>query len=434
MSVTFAGLSSGLDTTSLINQLVAVERAPATAIAGHQQDLNTQKSIVGSLSAAVAALGTALGNMNLASQLQPRTASASDGHVTVATSDGAAATVHDVRVGQLARGQITGSRTFTTQAAGALAAGSLTITTAGAAHTISYDATDSLSAIAGKINGAAAGATASVLFDGTTYRLMVAATATGTAAAPQFTETGDALGLADPANVKVAAQDAKVNIDGVDVTRGSNVIGDAATGVTFTLNSAHAATDPATHVTIALDTASVRDKLKAMVSAYNGINGALHVQLDYTGTTKGTDTLFGDPTLRQLQGALGTLMSSSYGPTTLGALGLTRAKDGSLTLDETKLASALTANPNAVADVFVTGGFAAAGQKMTDAYSRSGDGILASKTQSLSDRFTTLQKQSDQINARADALQTQLEAQFTALETAMTSLKNESAYITRIFG
>jgi flagellar hook-associated protein 2 len=438
-AITFTGLSSGLDTASLVSQLVAAERAPVDAITAKQSDLNTQKSILGSLSSALASLGTIAQGMNVASELQPRTATSSDAHVSVAASSGATATVHDVFVKQLARGQISSSRTFTSSSAGALGAGTLQITTGAASQTISYGATDSLSDIADRINSAAVGASASVLFDGTAYRLMVAATGTGTAAAPSFVETGDGLGLANPANVKIPAQDAIATIDGVPVTRGSNVIGDAVAGLTLTLMSPHAATDASSAVSVALDTTSLTGKLNALVSAYNAVNGALHVQLDYTGTKKGTNTLFGDATLRQLQGALGAVMSAGYpaGTTTantLGRIGLTRGTDGALTLDSTKLASALASNPSAVSDLFVTGGFAKAMSTMTDAYSRASDGLLASKSKSLSAQSAQLQTQADQINTRADALQIQLQKQFTALETSMSSLKSQSAYLTSIFG
>jgi flagellar hook-associated protein 2 len=434
MSVTFTGLSSGIDTAALVTQLVAAERAPADAIATRQSNLNTQKSIVGSLSTALAALGTLARGMDIASEVQPRTATTSDAHVTVAASSGAAATVHDVRVQQLARGQITASRSFTSSAAGVLGNGSVSITTGTTSAAISYTSTDSLADIASKINDAGVGASASVLFDGTSYRLMVAATDTGTAAAPTFVETGDGLGLEDPANIKITAKDAIATIDGVDVTRGNNVFSDAVAGLTLTLVSPHADADASASVAVKLDTTTLTSKLTALVAAYNAVNSALHVQLDYTGTTKGTNTLFGDPALRQLQGALGTVMSSGYGTTTLGAIGLVRGKDGSLTLDQTKLASALAKNSNAVADLFVTGGFATAMTTMTDAYTRAGDGLLAAKSKSLVARFNTLQTQADQINAHADLLKTQLEARFTALETMMSKLKSQSAYLTSVFG
>jgi flagellar hook-associated protein 2 len=433
MSVTFTGLSSGIDTASLVNQLVAAERAPADAIASRQSDLNTQKSIVSSLSSALASLATAARGMNLASELQPRAATSSDAHVTVATSSGAIATVHDVRVQHLARGQITASRTFISAGAGAAGAGQVAITTGATSATINYTSTDSLADIAARINDAGVGASASVLFDGTSYRLMVAATATGTAAAPHFA-AGDGLGLSDPDNVKISARDALATIDGVDVTRGSNVIDDAVTGLTLTLVSPHAEADTSSSVSVALDSAGLATKLKAFVTAYNAVNAALHVQLDYTGTRKGGNTLFGDAALRQLQGALGGVMSSGYGTNTLGGVGLVRAKDGALTLDQSKLTAALGKNANAVADLFVTGGFASALTTMADAYTRAGDGILASKTSALSGRSKDLQTQADRINAHADALKTQLETQFTKLETAMSKLKSQSAFLTSIFG
>jgi flagellar hook-associated protein 2 len=441
-AVTFSGLSSGLDTSALVNQLVAAERAPADLIATRQSDLNTQKSIVGSLSSALAAFGTVARGMDLASELQPRTAASSDGHVTVAASSGAAATLHDVRVRQLARGQITGSRTFSSADAGVLGAGSLSITVGTTTKSITYGATDSLTEIASKINNSGAAASASVLFDGTSYRLMVAATATGTSAAPVFSDGGDGLALSNAANIKVAARDSIATIDGVDVTRGSNVISDALAGLTLTLVSPHADADVSSAVTVAQDTNGVRDKLKSLVSAYNAVNSALHAQLDYTGTKKGTNTLFGDSTMRQLQGALGNLMSSAYGDPalgpaaalTIGGIGLVRARDGSLTLDETKLNTALSTNPNAVTNLLTSGGFAAAVTKLTDAYSRSGDGILAGKTKGLSARQTVLQTQADRINAHADALRTQLEAQFTKLEMVMTRLKSQSSFLTSVLG
>ena len=335
-AITFSGLSSGLDTSSLVNQLVASERARADAIASHQSDISTQKSIVGTLSSALAALGTVARGMGLASELQPRTAASSDSHVTVAASSGAAATVHDVRVKQLARAQITSSREFASADAGVLGTGSVSITVGSTAKTIDYDSTDSLASIASKINSSGAGASASVLFDGTSYRLMVAASATGTAAAPVFSDSGDSLDLSNADNIKVEAKDAIATIDGVDVTRSNNVISDALAGITLTLVSPHATTDPSASITVAQDTGGVRDKLKALVTAYNNVNSALHVQLDYTGTKKGTNTLFGDATLRQLQGALGNMMGAGYGDSTagpeaaltIGGIGLVRAKDG----------------------------------------------------------------------------------------------------------
>jgi flagellar hook-associated protein 2 len=438
-AVTFSGLASGIDSASLITQLVNAERAPVNAITQQQSDLNSQKTVLGNLSTALAALGTAMRGLALPSQVQPLTASSSDGHFTVAASSDALATVHNVFVKQLARSEVTSSRELTSAAAGVLGTSSVTITTGAKSAQINYSASDSLADIAARINDADLDASASVLFDGSKYRLMVASTGSGTAAAAKFVDSGDSLQLSALTANTVEAKDAIATIDGVDVTRASNVIDDAVAGLTFTLVSPHAATDNGATVNVTLDSTALKSKLQSMISAYNTVNSALHAQLDYTGSKKGTDTLFGDFTLRQLQGALGNVMTSGYGsdplnPQTLGAIGLTRARDGTLSLDDAKLTAALAKNPNAIGDLFVTSGFATAMTRLTDAYSSPGDGLLSSKSQSLSDRSRALQTQADQINARADALQSQLQAQFTALETAMSQLKSQSSQLTSILG
>lgn len=433
-SVSFSGLASGIDTASLVKQLVAVERAGADSLTTKQSNLATQASIVGSLSSAVAALGAAVKGMDLASELRPRTATTSDAHVAVAASGTAAAGNHTIRVIDTAATQVVASRTFATSGAGVLGAGGVTITKAdGSQKTVSWSGTDSLGDIAGKLGDAAAGVSASVLFDGTSYRLIVTADGSGTAGAVSFADTGDGLALSDPANVKVAPRDAQLTIDGVTVTRSKNVIDDALPGVTLTVASKHAATDPDTVVGVQLDKAALTTKLKDFVAKYNAINAALHVQLDYTGTTKGPSTLFGDATLRQLQGALGQMMSSAYGGATLGGIGISRDRSGGMTLDETKLADALAANPGAVEALFVTNGFAAKVTAMTDDYAGTG-GILSSKSSSLSARKRALQTDIDRINDNADRLQTRLEAQFNRMEQALSQLQSQGNYLTKMLG
>ena len=432
-SVTFSGLSSGIDSASLISQLVAAEKQPATLLQRQQSDLASQKSIVDSLSTQVAALGTLVGGMTLASDVQYRTATATDSHVSVAVSGDASAATHSIRVLTTAAAQVTSSQTFASDTAGVAGVGTLTITTAGKTPaTVSWDATDSLTSIASKINNAGAGANASVLFDGTAYRLIVTAAATGTANVPAFADTGSGLGLSDPANVKVPAGDATVMIDGIKVTRPSNVIDDALAGVTLTAVSPQAASDANTTVSVSLDTGAVVKQLGSVVSAYNAIVGAIDNQLTYKGTTAGTDTLFGDSTLRQLKASLSQIVTQKFGSLTMADLGMTLDKTGVLSLDSSKLDSALASNQNALADLFVTGGLSQTFANLARNYTEAGDGILATKSKGLTDRSQELQKQIDEITSNADALQTRLQAQFTALEQTMSALNSQSTYISKI--
>ena len=430
MSVTFSGLASGIDSTSLIAKLVAADKSAADPLTSNQNDITSQKGIVGNLSTAVAALGTAMQNMDLDSEVKPQTASTSDGKVSMAVSSSASLGSHDIRVQQLASTQVSSTKTFATDAAGMLGTGSVDITVGGNTKTVSWDATDTLDTIASKIGSANAGVTASVLFDGSSYRLMVTATGTGTAAAATFADSGDGLDLSNAANTKIPARDAIASIDGVDVTRSTNVFADAIPGTTITLNALTAATDPDTIATVSLDKTGLEAKMTAMVSAYNVVNAELHNQLDYTGQTASTSSLFGDSTLTNLQTALAGVFSNAYGNSNLSVIGLSRDETGALTFDAPTMEAALAADPDAVSKVFVAGGFAKAVEGLSTTYTDSTNGVFAAKTQGLTDRYSDLQDQIDQINTQANDLQTRLQAQFTALETAMSNMQSQSAQLT----
>lgn len=429
-AITFNGLSSGLDTASIVSQLVSIERNSANAPTTRKSNIDSQKNIISSMSSSLSALATAVRALDVDTEVRPRTTNVSDARIGVAASATAAFGTHDLRVKSLASGQVTQSRTFTSSAAGVLGAGGVDITVAGTTKSVAWTATDSLDAIATKINDAAAGVTASVVqVDATQYRLVVSAKDTGTAKAATFVDTGDGLDLANVANAIRPATDAIVNVDGVDITRSTNSISDALTGVTLTLNSVHAATDPSAKATVSLDNSTINSKVQKVVDSFNAINAALHLQLDYTGTKKGENTLFGDSTMRGLQGALATLKSNSYGTnTTVGAIGITVDQRGNMTFDSSKLSDALSKDPDALSNFFITNGFVTQTTALTDRYIGAA-GLLPSKTQALTDRQKALQDQIDRINKRADDLQTRLEAQFNALEQAMSKLKTQSSYI-----
>jgi flagellar hook-associated protein 2 len=430
--VSFSGLASGLDTTSLIAKLVAAEKSSENQYTTEQTTISNQKSIIDGMTSTVASLGSLASDMALPSTLQLRTASSSDTHVSIAVSGTATPNVHDIRVNQLAASQVASSNTYASDTAGIAGAGTLQLTTGTTSATVSWDGTDTLSSIATKINNANAGATASVLFDGSQYRLMVSSKATGTANATSFVETGSSLGLDNPANIKVPAKDAKISIDGVDIVRSSNIIDDALPGTTITANSVHAVADPDSSVTVSVDTAALTAKLQAFVTAFNSVAGATTGQLTYNASATAQSALFGDSTLRGLQSSMSAFTSRTFGGMNLTDLGVSMDRDGLLSLDSDKLTTALQANPDAITNLFVTGGLATAVKSLSDLYSEPGDGVLVVKSAGMTDRSKLLQGQIDQIETNATALQTRLQDQFSALETAMSQLQGQSSYITQM--
>lgn len=156
------------------------------------------------------------------------------------------------------------------------------------------------------------------------------------------------------------ASDASLVVDGVTYVRTSNTVSDVVAGLTFDLKATTGTTSvpaPAS-VTLTRDTAAVKEKINAFVTAYNEINQVLNevTKADSTLDIYG-GTLVGDSVARQVSTQLRemvTSVSSSPG-TKIGALwqmGLNVDRLGVMTVDNTKLDAALTDNFADVVTVF----------------------------------------------------------------------------------
>jgi flagellar hook-associated protein 2 len=138
--------------------------------------------------------------------------------------------------------------------------------------------------------------------------------------------------------------------------------------------------------------------------------------------------------LRQLQLAMGRMVTSEHGGRTLAGLGITFDRTGRLALDETKLATALTTDPRAVEKLFVDGGLATKLGELADQYGRSGDGILATKGKALDSQVALYQKQIDRIEDAATRAGDRLREQFTKLEQAVSNMQQQSQRLQALFG
>jgi flagellar hook-associated protein 2 len=145
-----------------------------------------------------------------------------------------------------------------------------------------------------------------------------------------------------------SGQDASLTIDGVTISRSSNQITDVLTGVTLNLKSA----DSNTTVTVNIDrdVDSIKAKIEEFVDAYNAVVEFIGEQFAYDEEKGGAQgVLFGDATLRSVQGDLTTLVvkqvtgvTSTY--STLAMIGITLDDDGKLSIDQSELSSLLTTN------------------------------------------------------------------------------------------
>jgi flagellar hook-associated protein 2 len=445
MTISFSGIATGIDTESLVNQLVAVEKQGAVALQRRKTDAGTRKSVVSSLISKLQALKAAAAAVNTQSEVRALTAKSSDETKVKVTSSGAANPSQlALHVNTLARAQTNASTLFNSDD-GAVplvpGAGQLSIKAGAAgAVVVEFTSLDTLDSVAARINDTVTGAHAEVInTSGNGFQLVISADDTGSAGAITFEEGGTSLGFLEPTSLKTTAQDATFTLNGIAITRSSNTVSDLAAGLTIELLDTHGATEADTRITVTSDPAGTEAKIKSLVDAFNDLAGTVSGQLTFNEGGSGTNTLFGDSTTRSLQRALSDLATHSYahgdGGVSLGQLGISLGRDGKLTIDSAKLSKAVSTDPTAIEDVIAgTDGLAVSIDKLVSTYTRTGDGFFTAKTDSLTREMRGYDDTIARIEKRADALGDQLRAQFNALETLMSNMKSQQSALTAILG
>ena len=220
---------------------------------------------------------------------------------------------------------------------------------------------DSLQAVADKINSASTGATASVVSvtEGvnTKYRLEI----TG-ASSPTFVDEGNTLatlGIVQKtaSNELVAAQDANYKLDGVSLNSSTNTIEGVIPGGKITLLKADATTPPTTTLSIKSDTDAVANRIKSFTDSYNTSVKFITDNSQFDGDTYETGPLFGDPVARQFLSTMNSLLMSNIPGLTgnyknLTDIGIRIDGTGSLSVDSSKLNTAIQTDSEGVRKLF----------------------------------------------------------------------------------
>lgn len=455
MTISSAGVGSGLDVKSIVTQLVAIERQPLQQLQTKAATIQTQLSLYGKVKSQVSALGDAAAVLSGPGGWNVQKASSSNAAaVGVVAGSAAAASALSVSVQQLARAQTSASLGVASGVAvgaagtlkievGSWSTDAVPVFTPGTSVPISVVAGDTVSDIASKINSASAGVTATVLRDGANERLVIRSSTTGVAAGFRLDNPADAglaaLGFKNPSDgasfAGQTALDAKVNINGVAIVSASNKMVDVVPGVTLQLNQV--TTAPA-EVTIETDLDVVQKNIQNFVDAYNALNTTIADSTKYVAATKTGGPLQGDATTLGLQSALRSMFGSSSTGSTFSRLsdvGIERQTDGSLKINSTKLSGAqqdltnlknlFTTNNNDA----TTNGF---GLKVRD-FARAMvafDGQVTNKSAALQASITRNSKDQDRVNDRASRVETQLYKQYSALDAQMAQLNGLNSFVT----
>ncbi|MBI3444348.1 MAG: flagellar filament capping protein FliD [Magnetospirillum sp.] len=201
----------------------------------------------------------------------------------------------------------------------------------------------SLNDIAQSINESGAGITAQVTESGGGYELEITGAQTG--AKQAFSLSGlDDLNF-DPSQPEQSALtqvsnalDAQYNADGIDFTFGSNTDVPVAFGTTATFTATGSLDVPRS---------SLPDTVQKMMGSFNSLQQAIAKMAGDKGELAGDVNLAAGMFKR-----IGDAATASYATggdlSTLGDIGISVEKDGTLSIDQSVLASALSADPAAV--------------------------------------------------------------------------------------
>ena len=384
------GIGSGLDVNAIVEKLMAVERRPLDALQAQQATFKSRISAYGALKSALSALQGTVRSLT-GGAFNAKSASLSDTSLgTLAAGASAVAGSHSIEVSTLAQAHRVASSGFTSEA-DAVGSGTLTFsfgTWSGTTFTPNASAAtgvvtigpgqSSLAGIRDAVNAAKVGVTASIVDDGSAAgKRLVFTSASGAAMSLKVgvgDDDGNALDSAglsqlayDPAATAgagrnmtqtVQAQNATLTVDGIPISKPTNVVADAIAGVTLTLTKTNVGA-PAT-ITVSPDAKASIAAVEAFIKSYNDLQGLVTNLTKYDTTQQKGSVLTGDATVRTIQSRLRSLAGGSIsGPlasaselASLSQVGIKSAVDGTLTLDSAKLTALLASDAQGVQRLF----------------------------------------------------------------------------------
>lgn len=449
-NIQFGGLITGLDTNALVAGLIKAERRSVDILQAQKVRFQTQDLVFTSLISALGTLKSSAQVLSLANDFNTKSTTSSDATVLTASADSTALVgSYNIVVDRLAAAETIRSSSFTSATA-AIGTGTLTIAAGGTNTSVNVTGSNNtLTGLKDAINSSGAAVTASIVNVGTStspdYRLTVQSKDTGIANA--VTISGTLAGGADPfpggGEVVQAAADALFSANGLTITRASNTISDVVSGVTVTLvkqgdaDGVVEATDAAANVTVALDSASLKDSIKKFAADFSAANKIVNEQFKLNPDTKRQGVLGGDAALRAVISRLRNEVSAAGG---IGAgtlyvsdIGVTFQKDGSLTVDDAKLANALATDPTGVSNLFVLtqNGIGKRLPDVIDDYISSIDGTLTFRQKGVQASVEQIDKKVAREERRIAAVEERLIKQFSALEQLISQLKSQGEFLSQ---
>ncbi len=461
MAITANGIGSGLDINGLVGQLMQLELRPLNQLNTREASFQARLSAFGQLKSVLSPIQSALSSLKDASRFGAMRATVGDTAMATATATNSAVRgSYSLEVLQIAQGQrvVTNETTAPSVGAGTLTFnfGSYSTDTSDPDNPVtSFTSTssatvtlepgkDSLNDLRDAINNAGIGVRAQVINNGTAEQLIIAGNGEGNNSAFQIEGSGGLTGFSyDPTTTGSTlseiekAQDARIRLDGVVLTRTSNSISDAIEGVT--LNLLRGDPDKKTTLSVNNDRTAVKTAIENLVKTYNEFNTTARGLTAVDPEQQRAGILTGDATARGIQSQMRNAFSAVFGAnsadggvTTLSAMGISFNRDGSLTINSTRLDAALN-NPDAKVAEFFTGadgkgGFANSLDQRLRSLLDSG-GLLDARTDGINSSIKALDQQRERLALRLEMIEKRYRTQFTALDSMIGSMSQTSTYL-----
>lgn len=434
------GFGSGIDTAALVADLAAASREPKikrldSLAAANQAKISALARARSDLEGFATSMAEVVSSGDLRSQPSVSDTNALSAKANSGVRLGNLAA--EIEITQLARAQTVYSAFVAP--ADPVGQGALTLTVGGQNYALVIGASnDSLQGLADAINATGSSVRANIITDGTNARLVLKGQ---TGVAQAFSLTADA----DPALERFAygspagqmtlgqsALDAAFKIDGVAYTRASNSVGDVLAGVTLTLKKA------AVGVPVAISAIRPTETIKQTIADFISVFNTLKTDVAAARRENG-----GDSAMRmfdqQLNALITKAVTSDPAINSLSDIGISFNKDGTVNVDDTKLAAILATNPDAVEALFnplrdathnsVTDPGISLTLQSIKTQATASSGALEALRSRLEKAAAQIAQNRAKTETREDGYRARLEKQFGSMDARIGALRATQSYL-----
>lgn len=441
--ISFGGLATGLDTGSIVSQLVELKRAPIYRLQKQRTGYENQIKSLGTLKTKLIALQDAAKKLDTASEFSSlKTTSSDEDFITVSGDSDAAPGSYNIKVLSLAQAQKDVSQGYNSRT-DSVGSGILSFSVDGVTTDLNLVGYTSLESLANLINDGVDGLSASIINDGSgtdAYRLVLTGDEGGSAGSFSVDASGISGGVTPIFTNRQTAEDAHLEIDGIAVTATSNSTSEIISGLTINLQDISVDEDSGLNKTIRLDVGvdedGIADKVKGFVDVYNDLFSFISEQSGEDGDLRTNPTLRAVASRMEnifttsLEGGLGSITNFAH-------IGISRSVGGrQLGFDAEDFKDALSKNFSGVRDLFIerdgnlgkTYLIDAAIDNMTDSV----DGLFKISTDALNKKIDYTDQGIDRYERSVEAYQTSMERKFTAMEMMVSQLQAQGSYLSSV--